>query len=31
MDFCEPDHVARYRDYWLPLYGTRSRVLGSQS
>ena len=21
LDFCDPDHVARYYTYWLPLYG----------
>lgn len=23
LDFCNPDHVARYHSYWVPLYGAQ--------
>ncbi|MCA9860698.1 MAG: hypothetical protein KC438_13300 [Thermomicrobiales bacterium] len=29
-EFCEPAHVALYRDYWLPLYGAGAATASSE-
>lgn len=29
LEFCEPAHVALYRDYWLPIYGAEDATSSS--